>query len=90
MPQNCGMAIRFYCPFCDRLLGIADRKAGAVVVCPHCGGRVGVPTPGMPPPVPPPPAGPVLTLAQVTMMALACLILIAIAFALGLLVGAWR
>jgi hypothetical protein len=83
------MAIRFYCPFCDRLLGIADRKAGAVVVCPQCGGRVGVPQPGGPPPIPPP-AGPVLTLTQVTLMALACLILIAIAFALGLLVGAWR
>jgi hypothetical protein len=50
------MPIRFYCPFCDQLLGIARRKAGAVVECPSCHGKVGVPSetaPPAPPPAPP-------------------------------------
>jgi hypothetical protein len=37
------MAIRFYCPYCEKLLGISARKAGAVVDCPNCRGKVGVP-----------------------------------------------
>lgn len=39
------MAIRFYCPNCAQMLGISSRKAGAAVVCPRCGGGVGVPAP---------------------------------------------
>lgn len=39
------MPIRFRCVYCDKLLGIARRKAGAVVGCPHCGEKLVVPTP---------------------------------------------
>lgn len=39
------MPIRFRCVYCDRLLGIARRKAGAVVNCPHCSEKLIVPTP---------------------------------------------
>jgi phage FluMu protein Com len=39
------MPIRFRCVYCDKLLGIARRKAGAVVNCPHCGEKLIVPTP---------------------------------------------
>jgi DNA-directed RNA polymerase subunit RPC12/RpoP len=39
------MPIRFRCVYCDKLLGIARRKAGAVVSCPHCGEKLIVPTP---------------------------------------------
>jgi phage FluMu protein Com len=39
------MPIRFRCVYCDKLLGIARRKAGAVVSCPHCAEKLIVPTP---------------------------------------------
>jgi len=39
------MPIRFRCVYCDKLLGIARRKAGAVVNCPHCAEKLIVPTP---------------------------------------------
>jgi DNA-directed RNA polymerase subunit RPC12/RpoP len=39
------MPIRFRCVYCDKLLGIARRKAGAVVNCPHCSEKLIVPTP---------------------------------------------
>lgn len=37
------MPIRFRCPQCTRLLGIARRKAGAQTTCPQCGGTITVP-----------------------------------------------
>lgn len=37
------MPIRFRCPQCDRLLGIAKRKAGTQTECPQCGKMVTVP-----------------------------------------------
>ena len=40
------MPIRFRCSNCNRLLGIARRKAGAMVACPHCQLSVRVPEPG--------------------------------------------
>jgi hypothetical protein len=100
------MPIRFYCPFCDRLLGISQRKAGAVVECPSCHGKVGVPTdessspepPAQPAwlvPVPGPAASPparssdiVLTSRQLVAVLLALAVLLGLAFAAGLLVGA--
>jgi len=39
------MPIRFRCVYCDKLLGIARRKAGTVVSCPHCAEKLIVPTP---------------------------------------------
>jgi hypothetical protein len=39
------MPIRFRCAFCNQLMGIAHRKAGAVVSCPKCQGKVIVPSP---------------------------------------------
>ena len=39
------MPIRFRCCYCDKLLGIARRKAGSVVDCPHCSEKLIVPTP---------------------------------------------
>ena len=39
------MPIRFRCVYCDKLLGIAKRKAGAVVNCPQCGQPLIVPSP---------------------------------------------
>jgi hypothetical protein len=39
------MPIRFRCVYCDKLLGIATRKAGSVVNCPQCGQPLIVPTP---------------------------------------------
>jgi phage FluMu protein Com len=39
------MPIRFRCVYCDKLLGIAKRKAGAVVKCPQCQQPLIVPTP---------------------------------------------
>lgn len=39
------MPIRFRCGHCNRLLGIATRKAGAETTCPHCGATITVPTP---------------------------------------------
>jgi hypothetical protein len=37
------MPIRFRCCFCNQLLGIAHRKAGTVIDCPTCRGKVWVP-----------------------------------------------
>lgn len=37
------MPIRFRCGYCNRLLGIARRKAGSETTCPHCGYTVTVP-----------------------------------------------
>ena len=39
------MPIRFRCSRCNRLLGIARRKAGADTTCPHCGTTITVPNP---------------------------------------------
>lgn len=39
------MPIRFRCTFCNRLLGIASRKAGTETTCPHCGYSITVPMP---------------------------------------------
>ncbi len=39
------MPIRFRCSFCNRLLGIATRKAGTATTCPHCGCPITVPVP---------------------------------------------
>jgi len=55
------MPIRFRCVYCDKLLGIGRRKAGAVVNCPHCGEKLIVPTPESEGPAfsPPAPEAPV-------------------------------
>lgn len=39
------MPIRFRCVYCDKLLGIAHRKANTVVNCPQCGQALIVPSP---------------------------------------------
>lgn len=39
------MPIRFRCPHCSRLLGIARRKAGTRINCPQCAAAVTVPVP---------------------------------------------
>ncbi|MDY3559562.1 hypothetical protein R5W23_000556 [Gemmata sp. JC673] len=39
------MPIRFRCGYCNRLLGIATRKAGTETTCPHCSAVVMVPEP---------------------------------------------
>lgn len=39
------MPIRFRCSYCNRLLGIATRKAGTQTTCPHCGNSITVPIP---------------------------------------------
>jgi|GEM_PF-1112219 len=39
------MPIRFRCTYCNRLLGIATRKAGMDTICPHCGYEITVPVP---------------------------------------------
>jgi phage FluMu protein Com len=39
------MPIRFRCTYCNRLLGIATRKAGTQTRCPHCGYEITVPVP---------------------------------------------
>jgi phage FluMu protein Com len=39
------MPIRFRCVYCNKLLGIATRKAGTVIQCPECGEKLIVPTP---------------------------------------------
>ncbi len=49
-PQSHGearpdMPIRFRCVYCDKLLGIARRKAGTIINCPHCAEKLIVPTP---------------------------------------------
>src|SRR5580658_8551940 len=40
------MPIRFRCGYCNRLLGIARRKAGTETTCPHCGYTLTVPEEG--------------------------------------------
>jgi hypothetical protein len=92
------MAIRFYCPFCNRLLGISQRQAGAVVECPSCHGKVGMPIEGgtrreegPQPPVPPifpRHAGIVLSWGQLMALVLAVGLMVCVSFAVGLLVGA--
>ena len=96
------MPIRFYCPFCDQLLGIASRKAGSPIVCPRCKGRVGVPVPGAEgPPLVPSTADPapnvepvmlsadiLLSPNQVALLFLAVLMMLGFAFIAGLVVGA--
>ncbi len=92
------MPIRFYCPFCDQLLGVSSRKVGAVVECPRCHGKVGVPRQDAPaPPVPSPPLPPlpapvsadiVLSAWQVVALGVLLVILAAFAFTAGLVVGA--
>lgn len=84
------MAIRFYCPFCDRLLGISDRRAGAVVACPQCGGKIGVPTANTLPAPPTGPLGMVLTFRQVWTGLVVCVAAVLSAFTVGLLIGAFR
>ena len=37
------MPIRFRCAYCSQLMGIARRKAGTVVACPTCHGKLDVP-----------------------------------------------
>jgi hypothetical protein len=98
------MPIRFYCPFCDQLLGISRRKVGAVVECPSCHGQVGVPTeeataappstaPGLFVPVPVTLAANrfeiVLTRPQIVAMLVALGLMLCLSFAAGLLVGAF-
>lgn len=39
------MPIRFRCVYCEKLLGIAHRKAGTIVSCPRCGEKLIVPNP---------------------------------------------
>jgi len=94
------MAIRFYCPFCDQLLGIAQRRAGAVVECPCCHGKVGVPAeeaaelPAAPLELVPlastsvPPDGIVLSRSQLVALLLALGLMLLVSFAVGLVVGA--
>lgn len=45
------MPIRFRCSQCDRLLGIAKRKAGTRINCPQCGEETTVPAEDQPDPV---------------------------------------
>jgi DNA-directed RNA polymerase subunit RPC12/RpoP len=42
------MPIHFRCCFCKQLLGIAQRKAGTVIDCPTCHGKIWVPADGEP------------------------------------------
>ena len=100
LPSLAGMPIRFYCPFCDQLLGIASRKAGSAIECPGCKGQVGVPLPGADPVVPTgggsvPNVEPVmisadilLTPKQVALLFLGILMMLGVAFIAGLVVGA--
>ena len=90
------MPIRFYCPFCDQLLGIASRKAGAAIECPRCKGQVGVPLSGAAVPVrgPAPNVEPVVAAAdillrpnQVALLSLALLVMLGLAFIAGLIIG---
>jgi DNA-directed RNA polymerase subunit RPC12/RpoP len=37
------MPIRFRCAYCNQLMGISRKKAGSVVSCPTCSGKVVVP-----------------------------------------------
>ena len=42
------MPIHFRCCFCNQLLSIAHRKAGSVIDCPTCRGKIWVPRDGEP------------------------------------------
>jgi hypothetical protein len=46
------MPIKFRCVHCNKLLGIARRKAGTIVDCPQCKQQLIVPTPDDPEPEP--------------------------------------
>lgn len=46
------MPIKFRCVHCNKLLGIARRKAGTIVDCPQCKQQLIVPTPEAPEPEP--------------------------------------
>lgn len=46
------MPIKFRCVHCNKLLGIARRKAGTIVDCPQCHQQLIVPTPSEPEPEP--------------------------------------
>jgi hypothetical protein len=101
------MPIKFRCCYCRSLLGISHRRAGAVVECPHCHGKVGVPVVDVPedPPdldepsrIEEPEAPPLahdpftwpqlaLTPALLGMLAGALLLLLALAFVFGLVIG---
>ncbi|MFL5330554.1 MAG: hypothetical protein ACJ8C4_16755 [Gemmataceae bacterium] len=39
------MPVRFRCVYCNQLLGIAKRKAGSIVRCTNCDGKIIVPQP---------------------------------------------
>jgi hypothetical protein len=47
------MPIHFRCCFCHQLLGIAHRKAGSVIECPTCRGKIWVPKSEHPEAAPP-------------------------------------
>jgi hypothetical protein len=86
------MPVSFYCPFCDLLLTASRRQVGEVIDCPRCRGGVGVPPESRlraaPPPLPPAgPAGVVLSRRRAVALALAVGLLVGLAFAAGLLVG---
>ncbi len=49
------MLVRFLCPACHQLLGIAPRKIGTQVTCPKCSATLLVPDPGEAPPADSPP-----------------------------------
>jgi hypothetical protein len=90
-PRPAGMPIRFYCPFCEQLLGITSQKVGTVVECPKCHGRVGVPSPDAPPPlfpVPAPTSEIILGPGQILGFGCGLVFLAGLAFCAGLLVGA--
>jgi hypothetical protein len=89
------MPIRFYCPFCHQVLRTSSQTVGAVIECPSCRGKVGVPRPDSPPPLPGSPGrldsggtGIVLTPAQLEGLVVVFLLLAGLAFAAGVLVGA--
>ena len=46
------MPVRFRCIYCNQLLGIARRKAGSIVHCTKCSGKIIVPNPDDPLPAP--------------------------------------
>ncbi len=52
------MPIRFRCPHCNQLLGIARRKSGSMVHCPTCNAHLLVPAKDEPPAAPEEPARP--------------------------------
>ena len=71
------MPIRFRCVYCDKLLGISRRKAGAVVHCPGCAKQLKVPLPDSDEEEPPEPSGHIRNTSPgaVTGLALAGLVL---------------